>query len=279
MSEVIIITGIHRSGTTWLSSIFETNSARIVNEPMNLGRVLKFNGPLVTSWYQVLSQQELQTLINACRTNSMDILQSVPNITSIGRLALFIKLVTKKNKSQKIVIKDPFILFSIHNLNNTDIKILEVSKKSYELADSFRRANWRLNKEQFCIKTLIKNLNIDVKEVDILNDFYNYPAHFQALALKRIRDLYFKIHRNNLDVLELNYTELNNRDLNILNSISNYTDFDLNYQNYISVNPRGPSFTKSDDGYSSVEKLLLDIELSNLSSKRSLHKLVMNLND
>ena len=279
MKDILLVTGIHRSGTTWLSSIFDTRATHIINEPMNLGRVLKFKGPTINTWYQVLSEQEMQYLLLACRTNAVDMLGSISNITSIGRLALYIKLASQKLRSQSLVIKDPFILFNIHKLRNTNIKIIEVSKTSYELAESFKRANWRLNQTHFCLKSHINSINICVNELDILNDFYNYPAHYQALVLKWIRNLYFESYRDSLNVLEVKYTDLNDRKLSTFNDIQIYSGYQLNFQNFRSDKPRGPRFPNTETRYSSVKQLLTEIDLSDFNSKRSLLEVVEEMND
>ncbi|MFN3490932.1 MAG: sulfotransferase domain-containing protein [Anaerolineales bacterium] len=120
MNNPILVTGSHRSGTTWVGKMLAADeNTAYVSEPLNvLHRPGVFRAP-VKYWYTYINQENeneylpaFQELLNFQYHLGLEI-KSLRSIKDFLRMGRDFRIFSKANlEGQRALIKDPFALFS-----------------------------------------------------------------------------------------------------------------------------------------------------------------------
>lgn len=150
----ILVTGIHRSGTTWVGKMLAIDPAiAYISEPLN---VLHRRGVLrvpISHWYPYI-----------CDDNQFEFLDSLEDllaykyntwleIKSLRSLKDFLRMLrdwrtfrTGKREHQKPLLKDPFAVFSAEWFaRNFKSRVVIIVRHPAAVVSSFLRLNWDFN--------------------------------------------------------------------------------------------------------------------------------------
>lgn len=249
MENITLITGLHRSGTTWFSkSLHLSDSQKIIHEPFN------FYNPLIYKdikkiWYPVLEKKEFEKILYNITHNKLDWRSLVLAANTPGKLLnTFRKFISSSSKATKIILKDPFLSFSLEALCQSKIEnIFYLKKDFFDYATSLARANWRLTaeKKEFNINAIINKVSeSDAAKKELVRyskSFFNFSAYSQGLYLKLLEEAYL---RNFLEsrVIFLNYRSLSKDPKAYLNQVMDCKEAGIDFKEKYKK-PIGPHFT------------------------------------
>ena len=120
----IVLTGSHRSGTTWVASVLRSAGGYILLEPMNIGIKHPYGWPaIVDEWYPLPEQSDMNTLnFHYRRLVSLQgdwhlALRESSSLKDLARvLREYVRLVKARRNGCFPIIKDPFSLLLLNEL-------------------------------------------------------------------------------------------------------------------------------------------------------------------
>ena len=151
MKKRVLVTGIHRSGTTWLASALNAGGRfRMVGEPFNPVNAQHYGLPLPQAYYHVPSPQETfyaGKLAHIAGDNyrlrdAIDRFKMAPHLWArIAILKNFVLHSTKFRK-QDVLFKDPIAFFNANFFSRQGFKIIVTIRHPAAFVGSLLKMNW-----------------------------------------------------------------------------------------------------------------------------------------
>ena len=150
-SSPILVTGAHRSGTTWVGKMLGSNpQTAYISEPLNVLHRRGIYSAGVDQWYAYINTENenkyltaFQEMLNYRYYLFMELasLRSRKDLFRMGRdLAIFAK---GKLRGQRALIKDPFAVFSAPWFSQKlNCKVVITIRHPGGFASSLKRLNW-----------------------------------------------------------------------------------------------------------------------------------------
>lgn len=156
----VVITGMHRGGTTWFGSLFGClESVSVIHEPFNYNHGIVG----VPRWY--LDHTDEDYLFSSLEKIGSgkavfkrpflkhSVLRSVAKmILGSGAGAIYNK--SMASSSSQLYLKDPFLIKSTRSLISKGIKVIVIVRNPAAIFQSLRRLGWQNN-----LKNLVSNTN------------------------------------------------------------------------------------------------------------------------
>jgi hypothetical protein len=151
MKQTILVTGAHRSGTTWVGRMLSADhSTAYVSEPLNVLHRRGVYRAEVGLWYQYITEENetkylpaFQQLLNFRYHLFSEIgsLRSQKDFLRMGRdLSVFMK---GKLRGQRALLKDPFAVFSTPWFaQKLNCQVVVTVRHPGGFASSLKRLNW-----------------------------------------------------------------------------------------------------------------------------------------
>jgi len=155
MNNPILVTGVHRSGTTWVGKMLcASGEAFYIFEPFNIGTI----GPnwmkkAFPHWFFYLCPENineyetsLQNII-AMRYPIVSGIRKIRTLRHCGRIGKDVKnSIYARLRKKRPLIKDPIALFSTEWLaNRFDMQIIVMIRHPAAFASSLKRLNWQFD--------------------------------------------------------------------------------------------------------------------------------------
>lgn len=175
MKRKILVTGAHRSGSTWAGLVVaRAKNVRYVHEPFNKG--MNKSSPLKL-WFEYLTdsplphQEKVKAYIDSfCELNYIGTIKRVKKIGSF-RDAYHFLADTKARLIDRTVIKDPIALMSAEWLyRNYDLDVIVLIRHPAAFVASLKVKNWQFGFETF--KNQHNLLRDHLKDYEDLIDDY-----------------------------------------------------------------------------------------------------------
>ncbi len=151
MSQPILVTGAHRTGTTWVGRMLSASrEVAYISEPLNvMHRPGVFRAP-VSKWYTLINEENESAFLPAFREmlafrygvwREIRSLRSAKDVARMGRdlSGFFRGWLT----SQRALIKDPFAVFSAPWFaERLNCRVVFTTRHPAGFASSLKRLNW-----------------------------------------------------------------------------------------------------------------------------------------
>ena len=199
-----LVTGSHRSGSTWVGRVLERNSkVDIITEPYNLNTIKKFNRISYDYWYPMIHDEstaghkELSDLMQYyLRTNSFTFLQQL--FESYEGLDLYNSMKKRLRRTLRPfkLVKDPMAIFSTPWLETTfNLRPLVLIRHPAAFALSIKEKDWwfdfdnLLNQEVFFQGPLnhLKDEVLEFKKHDQDRTIIENAALFWKVCYTQVR--------------------------------------------------------------------------------------------
>lgn len=154
MNKPILVTGSHRSGTTWVGKMLTANDdVAYISEPLNVHHRLGIFRAPVNHWYTYITTENeahylpaFQELLNFQYHTWLEI-KSLRNIKDFLRMGRDFRIFFNGNThGQRVLIKDPFALFSsawfAEKLNS---QVVITVRHPAGFASSLKRLGWNFD--------------------------------------------------------------------------------------------------------------------------------------
>ncbi len=149
--QPILVTGAHRSGTTWVGKMLAANrSTAYISEPLNVLHRRGVFSANVKHWYQYITTENEENYLPAFHEllnyryhlfAEIGSLHSRKDFLRMGRdLSIF---VNGKLRGQRVLLKDPFAVFSAPWFaQKLNCKVVITIRHPGGFASSLKRLNW-----------------------------------------------------------------------------------------------------------------------------------------
>lgn len=151
MNNAILVTGAHRSGTTWVGRMLAANlQTAYISEPLNVLHRRGVYGADVKHWYQYITSENETEYLPAFREllsfryhlfAELGSLRSQKDFMRMGRDLLV--FMNGKLRGQRPLLKDPFAVFSTPWFaQQLNCKVVITIRHPGGFASSLKRLNW-----------------------------------------------------------------------------------------------------------------------------------------
>ncbi|MBP6177526.1 MAG: sulfotransferase [Anaerolineales bacterium] len=151
MNNAILVTGAHRSGTTWVGRMLAANlQTAYISEPLNVLHRRGVYGADVKHWYQYITSENEAEYLPAFREllsfryhlfAELGSLRSQKDLMRMGRDLLV--FMNGKLRGQRPLLKDPFAVFSTPWFaQQLNCKVVITIRHPGGFASSLKRLNW-----------------------------------------------------------------------------------------------------------------------------------------
>ncbi|MBP6207982.1 MAG: sulfotransferase [Anaerolineales bacterium] len=151
MNNAILVTGAHRSGTTWVGRMLAANlQTAYISEPLNVLHRRGVYGADVKHWYQYITSENEAEYLPAFREllsfryhlfAELGSLRSQKDFMRMGRDLLV--FMNGKLRGQRPLLKDPFAVFSTPWFaQQLNCKVVITIRHPGGFASSLKRLNW-----------------------------------------------------------------------------------------------------------------------------------------
>jgi Sulfotransferase family len=152
MKRPILVTGSHRSGTTWVGQMLcRSGEAGYIHEPFNPRRRPGWGAGRVPYWFLYVTDENasayMPVMIDALSFR-YPILRNIPDIRGLKEAAFFARDLSHGLRGRVLrprpLVKDPIALFSAEWLADTfDAQVVITIRHPAAFASSVKRLNWR----------------------------------------------------------------------------------------------------------------------------------------
>lgn len=182
MKQIILVTGSHRSGTTWVGRVIASaKKIKYVHEPFNIGVGRKFSP--FSYWFQYVSNstpenaklEVKQYLDWFCSTSLKVQFYYLTKIGQVGGLRTFLGNWKSKLLSKAILLKDPIAVMSIPWMSTTyNAKVVFMVRHPAAFVASLKVKHWTFDFNNFLEQEglMKEQLNSYTKEIE---KFVNEP--------------------------------------------------------------------------------------------------------
>ncbi|MBE7535952.1 MAG: sulfotransferase [Anaerolineales bacterium] len=152
-AQPILVTGAHRSGTTWVGKMLAGSQVAYISEPLN---VLHRPGVLrakVKHWYQYICDENESEFLAAFkelldyRYHTWSEIKSIRSLKDFLRMGRDFKIFYDAlEHGQRALLKDPFAVFSIPwFVKRFDFNVVVTVRHPAAFANSLKRLGWNFN--------------------------------------------------------------------------------------------------------------------------------------
>lgn len=173
----ILVTGAHRSGTTWAGKMLSAGSGVVyISEPLNVWHRPGVYSAPVDSWYTYICDDNQDEYLSSFQEmlrlnyNTADEIRSLRSIKDATRfLRDWSAFSSGKRREDRILIKDPFAVFSAPWFEDTlDCKVVITVRHPAAVVSSLKRLNWSFDFNHLLSQTLLMRDHLDPFREDML---------------------------------------------------------------------------------------------------------------
>ncbi len=149
--RTILVTGAHRTGTTWVGKMLAANGRSVyISEPLNVLHRPGVFGAQISKWYTYISEEnEIEYLpafrkLLALRYQIMAEIRSLRTGRDLLRMLRDLSIFVRgKLYQQSVLLKDPFAVFStVWFGNRLNCRVVITIRHPGGFANSLKRLNW-----------------------------------------------------------------------------------------------------------------------------------------
>jgi hypothetical protein len=199
MRQPILVTGAHRSGTTWVGRMLASNSqTAYISEPLNVLHRVGVYRANVAHWYQyITTENESQYLpafqeTLALRYHLLDEIKSLRSQKDFLRMGRdFAVFINGKLHNQRPLLKDPFAVFSAAWFaQKLNCQVVITVRHPAAFASSLKRLNWSFNFRDLLNQPLLMRDHLEEYRADM----ESAPADVIGQAALLWRMIYRVVH-------------------------------------------------------------------------------------
>ena len=176
MKQPILVTGAHRSGTTWVGRMLSAGrDTAYISEPLNVLHRRGVYGTSVERWYTYITEENEKKYLPAFRDlfkfryhlfAELGSLHSQKDFLRMGRdLAVF---VNGKLRGQRILLKDPFAVFSTPWFaQKLNCQVVITIRHPGGFASSLKRLNWPFNFRDLLEQPMLMRDHLEADRADM----------------------------------------------------------------------------------------------------------------
>jgi hypothetical protein len=147
----ILITGAHRTGTTWVGKVLaEDSQIAYVSEPLHLNHSLGVLSEPVDGWYQYICDENGDRFLDAYgdtiqfRYKIWKAIQHINGIKSAGKVVIDqASFLANRLQKKRILLKDPFAIFSVPwFIDRLNTKTVIMVRHPLSFISSLHRLGW-----------------------------------------------------------------------------------------------------------------------------------------
>ncbi|MFX0022743.1 MAG: sulfotransferase [Candidatus Hermodarchaeota archaeon] len=233
----ILVSGSHRSGTTWVGKILATSPlVGYIHEPFNIDCRMGICNALFPFWFTYITEENQNLYYNDLKETfafQYKLINGVKSIRSLKDLGFMLKTYSKfflyRRKKLRPLIKDPIALFSAEWLVKTfDMDVVILIRHPAAFASSLKRLNWNFPFKHFLKQIrLIEDHLLDFKP-EIIRYAESEPTIIdQAILLWRIIHYQIKNYQEkHKDWLFIRHEDLSNDPIREFRSVFKHCDLE-----------------------------------------------------
>lgn len=174
--QPILVTGAHRSGTTWIGKMLAANrSAAYISEPLNVLHRRGVYRADVKHWYQYITAENEENYLPAFQElfnyryhlfAEIGSLRSRKDFLRMGRdLSVFLN---GKLRGQRVLLKDPFAVFSASWFaQKLNCKVVITIRHPGGFASSLKRLNWPFDFRDLLDQPMLMRDHLEADRADM----------------------------------------------------------------------------------------------------------------
>jgi hypothetical protein len=176
MKQPILVTGAHRSGTTWVGRMLAANpQTAYISEPLNVLHRRGVYRADIQHWYQYITEENEDKFLPAFHEllnfryhlfAEIGSIRSQKDFLRMGRdLSIFMK---GKLLGQHALLKDPFAVFSVPWFaKKMNCQIVITTRHPAGFASSLKRLNWPFNFHDLLDQPMLMRDHLEQDRVDM----------------------------------------------------------------------------------------------------------------
>lgn len=157
MFRPILVTGAHRSGTTWVGKMIARSSAvHYIHEPFNLeNKAYKFRPHY---WFQYIT-----------RETETPLYEHIKKLVTLKKRPLLFSLLKNIPAKQRVLIKDPIAIFSAEWLaSRFNMDVVVMIRHPAAFVSSIKGQNWLFNFNNFLAQPLLMKEHLSPFKEEII---------------------------------------------------------------------------------------------------------------
>ncbi len=176
MNNPILVTGAHRSGTTWVGRMLASNSqTAYISEPLNVLHRRGVYRAEVNSWYPYIAQENESQYLSAFddllnfKYHLFDEIKSLRSRKDFLRMGRDLAIFTNgKLRNQRALLKDPFAVFSaLWFAQKLNCQIVFTVRHPAAFASSLKRLNWNFDFGDLLAQPLLMRDHLESDRADM----------------------------------------------------------------------------------------------------------------
>ncbi len=185
MKKNILVTGSHRSGSTWAGKVLASGGELLyIQEPFNVHHKKRYATP-VKYWFEYISNSDSPARQKAFQTylqrftafNIYRLKEELKNTKNAVHYPRTIYGAWRKNRMPRKLFKDPLALFSAEWLaEHFDMDVVVLIRHPAAFAESLKAQDWRHDFSQFSNQTTLMQDHLQAFQQDI-QDFLQNPEY------------------------------------------------------------------------------------------------------
>ncbi|MBN7801925.1 sulfotransferase domain-containing protein [Algoriphagus aestuariicola] len=182
MKKNILVTGSHRSGTTWVGKIMaKAKGAHYVHEPFNLSPELERKHSPLSYWFEYLDdetsrehQNKVKDYVNSFSTVlHVNTIKRLVQIRRLGKLRKYFKDIVNRPLADRTIIKDPIAIMSAEWIyKNHDVDVVVLIRHPAAFVASIKVKNWHFDFAQYEKQHALMKKHLSNYKA-IINEFAN----------------------------------------------------------------------------------------------------------
>lgn len=215
-AQTILVTGAHRTGTTWVGKMLAGNRYAYISEPLNCHHRRGVFSKRVVYWYQYITHDNQDDFLPAYRDllrlryHLWTELRSLRSHKDFGRMLRDLSIFARgKISRQPVLIKDPFAVFSLPwFIKRLNFRVVVTIRHPAAFASSLKRLNWPFNFGNLLMQPLLMEDHLEpyraemqaIREYDyigqgallwrlIYTTVEKYQADYPEIVVARHEDL------------------------------------------------------------------------------------------
>ncbi len=271
----ILVTGAHRSGTTWVGKMLSASGeAAYISEPLNVWHRPGVFGARVDYWYTYINAQNQKDYLQAYRhllnyryhlAAEIKALRSMKDCLRLGRdLKRFLYA---KARHQRPLLKDPFAVFSAPWFAQVlGAQVIVVIRHPAAFASSLKRLGWNFDFQHLLRQPLLMSDWLDGYRQEMLS-LLERPEDIIAQSCLLWRMIYETVGRFQLDAQQLytvRHEDLSREPLNHFQKLYEWLGLKFSAQAQEAIraasNPRNPQELKQKNVHGTTLNSLANLD-------------------
>jgi len=239
----ILVTGSHRSGTTWVGKMLTINNKNIyIHEPNNLDDRIKFNKYKTTYWFEYLTRDIISGLDEDFRKLNYPLIVNLKRSKSFKDLLkstyyYFLYTFSKIKGGYNVVVKDPISIFNIDHYLDLDYYVVVSQRNPFSFISSLYVKGWSFDFNHISLQEelMLKFPEEIQKQIKIFSNSENIPIIDQGILLWNMF-MVFISKKDNDKLVVINHEEFSRNPLIEFKKLYSRLglDFDYNIERVIS---------------------------------------------